>query len=120
MLAVPGRTAGIAVTWTPPKWQLQLAGSQVADWVNYDRIGLASAFLRVGTPARGLTGDALRAYWMQYGEVTRLRMSVSRDLTRSLSVRFIGENLLDRQRGEPDNITIVPGRTVSFGFGARF
>jgi len=120
MLAVPGRTAGIAVTWAPPTWQFQLAGAQVADWVNYDRIGLAGTFLRGGTPARGLTGDALRAYWMHYGAVTRLRASVAHDLTRSLSLRFIGENLLDRQRGEPDNVTIVPGRTISFGIGARF
>ena len=120
MLAVPGRTTGLSVTWTPRAWQLQLAGSQVADWINYDRVGLASTFLRGGTLARGLTGDALRAYWMHYGEVTRVRASVSHDLTRSLSLRLIGENLLDRQRGEPDNVTIVPGRTLSVGLGARF
>lgn len=120
MLAVPGRTAGLAVTWTPPRWQVQLAGSQAADWINYDRVGLASTFLRGGAPAGRLAGDALRAYWMRYGEVTRLRASVSHDLTRALALRFIGENLLDRQRGEPDNVTIVPGRTLTFGISARF
>ena len=63
---------------------------------------------------------SLRAYWIQYGEVTRLRASVAHDLTRSLTLRLIGDNLLDRQRGEPDNVTIVPGRTLSFGIAARF
>jgi iron complex outermembrane receptor protein len=29
-----------------------------------------------------------------------------------------GENLLDLQRGEPDNATIVPGRTVLLGVRA--
>ena len=57
---------------------------------------------------------------MQNPEVTRLRASVSHDLTRALTLRFIGDNLLDRQRGEPDNVTIVPGRTLSFGVAARF
>jgi iron complex outermembrane receptor protein len=120
VLAVPARTAGLALTWTPKRWQFQLGGTQVSDWVNYDRLALAATYLRGGTPARGLTGSTLRTYWMNYGEVTRLRASVSHDLTRALSLRFIGDNLLDRQRGEPDNVTIVPGRTISFGLAARF
>ncbi|MBC7843077.1 MAG: TonB-dependent receptor [Gemmatimonadaceae bacterium] len=120
VLAVPARTTGLALTWTPPRWQFQLGGTQVADWVNYDRLSLASTYMRGGTPSRGLTGATLRSYWMQYPEVTRLRASVAHDLTRSLSLRFIGDNLLDRQRGEPDNVTIVPGRTLSFGIAARF
>jgi hypothetical protein len=31
-----------------------------------------------------------------------------------------GENLLDEQRGEPDNITVLPGRTVSAGLRLSF
>ncbi len=120
VLAVPARTAGLAVMWTPARWQFQVGGTQVADWVNYDRLSLASTYLRGGTPARSLTGATLRSYWMQYPEVTRLRASIAHDLTRSLSLRVIGDNLLDRQRGEPDNVTIVPGRTLSFGVAARF
>ena len=120
VLAVPARTLGLAVTWTPSRWQFQVGGTQVADWVNYDRLSLAGTYLRGGAPARGLAGSTLRSYWMQYPEVTRLRASVARDLTRSLTLRFIGDNLLDRQRGEPDNVTIVPGRTISFGLAARF
>jgi iron complex outermembrane receptor protein len=120
VLAVPARTTGLALTWAPRRWQFQFGGTQVADWINYDRLSLAATYLRGGTPARELTGGALRAYWMQYPAVTRLRASVVHDLTRSLSLRFIGDNLLNRQRGEPDNVTIVPGRTLSFGVGARF
>ena len=120
VLGVPARTAGLAVTWTPRRWQFQVGGTQAADWINYDRLALAATYLNGGSPARGLTGSTLRTYWMQYPEVTRLRASVSHDLTRALTLRFIGDNLLDRQRGEPDNVTIVPGRTLSFGVAARF
>ncbi|MES3036242.1 MAG: TonB-dependent receptor plug domain-containing protein [Gemmatimonadota bacterium] len=120
MLAVPARTTGLTVTWTPPRWQVQLGGTQVADWINYDRLALAGTYLRGGAWSRGLSGAALRPYWTQYGEVTRLRASVAHDLTRGLSLRLVGDNLLDRQRGEPDNVTIVPGRSLSFGIAARF
>jgi iron complex outermembrane recepter protein len=120
VLAVPARTTGLMLTWTPRRWQVQLGGTQVADWINYDRLGLAATYLRGGIPSRELTGATLRSYWTQYGEVTRLRAAVAHDLTGSLTLRLIGDNLLDRQRGEPDNLTIVPGRTLSFGVAARF
>lgn len=120
MLAVPARTSGLTVTWTPPRWQLQVGASRVSDWINYDRLALTSTYLQGGTPARELSGATLRTYWIRYGEVTRLRASIGHDLTRTLTLRLIGDNLLDRQRGEPDNVTIVPGRTLSVGLGARF
>jgi iron complex outermembrane receptor protein len=120
VLAVPARTSGLTVTWTPPRWQFQIGGSQVSDWINYDRLALASTYLGGGVPSRELSGATLRTYWIRYGEVTRLRASVGHDLTRTLTLRLIGDNLLDRQRGEPDNVTIVPGRTLSVGLGARF
>jgi iron complex outermembrane receptor protein len=31
-----------------------------------------------------------------------------------------GENLLNEQRGEPDNVTVLPGRTLSAGLRLRF
>ncbi len=31
-----------------------------------------------------------------------------------------GENLLDEQRGEPDNVTVLPGRTLSAGLRLSF
>lgn len=120
MLAVPARTAGVTLTWTPPRWQFQVGGTRVSDWVDYDRVALAGTYLRGGSPAQELNGATLRSYWITYGEVTRLRASVAHDLTRSLTLRVIGDNLLDRQRGEPDNVTILPGRAISFGLAARF
>jgi iron complex outermembrane recepter protein len=120
MLAVPARTSGATVTWAAQSWQMQLGATQVADWINYDRLSLAQTFLRGGTPSWGLTGSTLRSYWVRYPSATRVRASFVRDLTRALSLRFVGDNLLDRQRGEPDNVTIVPGRSVSFGVTARF
>lgn len=120
MLGVPSRTSGLVLTYAPRKWQVQVGATQVADWVNYDRVALAETWLRGGTPSRGLTGPVLRTYWMTYPEVTRVRAAVARDLTRTLTIRFVGDNLLDRQRGEPDNVTIVPGRSLSFGIAARF
>ena len=66
------------------------------------------------------TGAGLRAYWREYEGVTRLRASLTRDLSRGLSVVATGENLLDAQRGEPDDVTVVPGRTLSLGARVRF
>jgi iron complex outermembrane receptor protein len=55
---------------------------------------------------------------LKYGGVTRLRASVGRSLFRGLSINLSGENLLNRQHGEPDNVTVVPGRTLTFGLRA--
>jgi iron complex outermembrane receptor protein len=43
---------------------------------------------------------------------------VGRNLYRGLSINLGGENLLNRQHGEPDNVTVVPGRTLTFGLRA--
>jgi outer membrane receptor protein involved in Fe transport len=67
-----------------------------------------------------LVGDRLRSYWREYAGATRLRASYSRDLFRGLSLMLTGDNLLGQQRGEPDNATIVPGRTVTAGLKAKF
>jgi len=63
-------------------------------------------------------GSELRNYWLKYGGVTRLRASIGRALFRGLSFNVSGENLLNRQHGEPDNATVIPGRTLSFGLKA--
>jgi iron complex outermembrane receptor protein len=63
-------------------------------------------------------GQQLRNYWLKYGGVTRLRASLGRSLYRGFSINLSGENLLNRQHGEPDNVTVVPGRTVNVGVRA--
>jgi iron complex outermembrane receptor protein len=45
---------------------------------------------------------------------------LSRDLRRDLSFELTGDNLLNYQRGEPDDITIVPGRTILTGLRLKF
>jgi hypothetical protein len=37
-----------------------------------------------------------------------------------LALDISGENLLNHQRGEPDNITVVPGRTILTGLRLKF
>jgi hypothetical protein len=65
-----------------------------------------------------MVGQQLRNYWLKYGGVTRLRASLAKTLFRGLSFTMSGENLLNHQHGEPDNATLVPGRTISFGLRA--
>ena len=67
-----------------------------------------------------LTGPQLRAYWREYEGVTRMRATTSVQLRRGLALTLAGENLLDRQRGEPDNLTVLPGRTFTLGVRTAF
>lgn len=117
MLDVPARTAGVTVTWRPGRWTLQGGATLVDDWIAYDRLAVATDFVTGGAPQRSLTGEALRAYWVRHGAIARLRAAVVRDLGRGITVRATGENLGGDQRGEPDNLAIVPGRTVTLGLG---
>jgi iron complex outermembrane receptor protein len=86
------------------------------DWINYDGLALAAASV---TQRQGLVGQ-LRSYWLSYPGVTRADASISRQLFGGMSFVFTARNLLDVQRGEPDNITVLPGRTLSAGLQARF
>jgi iron complex outermembrane receptor protein len=52
--------------------------------------------------------------------VTRWRANASYRLRGDLSVLLGGENLLNVQRGAPDNATVTAGRTLSFGLRSIF
>lgn len=116
MLAVPARTFGLAAEWTAARWAASLAVRRAADWINYDRIALAQAHAEGNDPA----GPELREFWRSYNGMTRLRAGVSREIRRGLTLVLTGENLLNYQVGEPDNITVLPGRTFSLGLRATF
>jgi outer membrane receptor protein involved in Fe transport len=118
MLEVPARTGSVSATWIGGGWTSSLAASRSWDWIDYDRIALAGAFSNSAQTDTQLVGQQLRNYWLKYGGVTRLRASVGRSLYRGLSINLSGENLLNRQHGEPDNVTVVPGRTLNFGLRA--
>ncbi|HSB53255.1 MAG TPA: TonB-dependent receptor, partial [Gemmatimonadales bacterium] len=117
MLEVPARTMSLSARWRDARWSLAVGASRAEDWVDYDRLALASAFAG-GGPGQRFTGSELRQYWRTYPGVTRLRASASRTLGRALRVTLSGENLLNQQTGEPDNLTVLPGRTLSLGIWA--
>jgi iron complex outermembrane receptor protein len=118
MLAVPAKTIGLTTSWTAPRWSTSLSAWRAADWINYDRIALARA-LSTG-PAPSLEPLQLRDYWREYSGNTHLRATFTRELRTGMTLLFTGDNLLDLQVGEPDNITVVPGRTFSLGLRAAF
>jgi iron complex outermembrane receptor protein len=120
MLEVPARTASVTGSWKGNGWFSSLTVSRASDWTGYDRVAVSNALTSGGLLPSDLVGDRLRAYWRQYSGVTRLRANVSRDLFRGLSLVVTGDNLLGQQRGEPDNATVVPGRTITAGLKAKF
>ena len=120
MLQVPARTASLNLAWTAPDWHASLTGSRALDWINYDELALAQAWVSDARPARDLVGPRLRDYWRRYNGGLRLGATASRDLRPDLSFEISADNLLNYQRGEPDNITIVPGRTIMTGVRIKF
>lgn len=120
MLDVPARTTSVGGAWNGRGWFSSLTLSRASDWMGYDRLAVASALTSGGVAPSDLVGDKLRSYWREYDGVTRLRANFSKDLFRGLSLVFAGDNLLGQQRGEPDNATVVPGRTITAGLKAKF
>jgi iron complex outermembrane recepter protein len=120
MLAVPARTISGTAGWTTRRLSASASLSRASDWINYDRLAIATALIAADGDADNLTGSNLRQYWVSYPGATRLRGSVSFDVRRGILLVITGENLLNYQRGEPDTITIVPGRTITAGLKARF
>ena len=118
MLEVPASTGSVTAGWLGGGWNSSITASRSWDWIDYDRVALAGAFSNSTQTDAQLVGQQLRNYWLRYSGVTRLRASVGRNLFRGLSLTINGENLLNRQHGEPDNITVVPGRTLSIGLRA--
>ncbi|MGQ0767467.1 MAG: TonB-dependent receptor domain-containing protein, partial [Gemmatimonadota bacterium] len=114
-LQVPGLTASAAATWSGRSWTSTLSVARASDWVSYDRIRLTDEASDLV-----VSGAALRSYWLNYPGVTRLRASFSRELSRGFLILLSGDNLLGTQRGEPDNITVLPGRTLTAGLRALF
>lgn len=120
MLEVPARTATLTAAWTGARWMGSLTAYRAFDWVNYDRLALARDVAAAPPAAPEPTGAELRAYWREYPGVTRVNAMAAMDVRGGLVLVLSGENLLDHQRGEPDNLTLVPGRTLTLGIRAEF
>jgi iron complex outermembrane receptor protein len=121
MLEVPARMSSATASWTGKGWLGALTASRAADWVSYDRLALAWSIANGDRPlSPDQVGSWQRSFWRTYDGVTRLRLTTSRDLRRGVALMLTGENLLDRQLDEPDNVTVVPGRTITAGIRAAF
>ena len=120
MLEVPERTASLVATWLGAKWSTAWTLSRASDWVGYDRIAIANDAVSSLRRPGDFAGDRLRAYWIEYDGETRLRARITREMGRGLRLTLTGDNLLGEQVGEPDNATVLPGRSLLLGVGARF
>jgi len=120
MLEVPSRTFGATTAYARGRMSMSWRIARASDWVNYDRLSLLSAFAGNDGSARSFVGSELRSYWRNYSGVTRLGGRFGLELNRGIIFTLDGENLLGEQRGEPDNITVLPGRTLSAGLRFRF
>jgi outer membrane receptor for ferrienterochelin and colicin len=120
MLQVPAKTGSLNLSWQGDRWTGSLGGSRALDWINYDEIALSQAILSGAHSARDLVGPQLRQYWRVYSGGLRVRAALSRDVWDNVAFDVRADNLLNYQRGEPDNITVVPGRTVMTGLRVKF
>lgn len=114
-LGVPARTVSASAAWAGARWSAQIGVSRAFDWIEYDRLSLATAYVGFDRASVPLYGADLRGYWRRYGGNTRVRLAATRTFGRGITWMMTGENLLNFQRGEPDNATIVPGRMISTG-----
>ena len=119
MLDVPASTVSLSATWAARRWSVSSTATRAADWIGYDRTAIGEAVADTAHEY-DFGGPLLRRYWLQYGGVTRWRANVSYRLRGDLSVLIGGENLLNVQRGAPDNATVTAGRTLSFGLRSMF
>jgi iron complex outermembrane receptor protein len=119
-LEVPARTFGVNTGYSKGRLSMSWRVSRASDWINYDRIALLTAFAAMDRDPRDFVGQNLRQYWTKYDGVTRVGGRLGFTFAKGLSLSVDGENLLNEQRGEPDNITVLPGRIISAGLGLRF
>jgi iron complex outermembrane recepter protein len=120
MLEVPARTLGLSAGYSTSRLSMSWRVSRASDWINYDRLALFTAFAGDESNEGSFVGSELRSYWKTYDGVTRLGGRLSYSIGRGTSFTLDGENLLDEQRGEPDNVTVLPGRTLSAGLRLKF
>jgi iron complex outermembrane receptor protein len=119
MLDVPRYTAGLTASWTAARWSASIGGARAGQWIGYDRAAMAADLASGRRTPEQIAGGALRVYWREYDAISRLRAAFTRELGRRLTLTLTGDNLLDVRRGEPDNLTVLPGRTIAAGLRAR-
>jgi iron complex outermembrane receptor protein len=119
MLDVPQHTFSLTTAYSLRRLTLTSTATRAQNWVGYDRNAIGAALVADSLP-RDLDGPLMRRYWMTYGGVTRWRASAAFRLRGDLSMVLTGDNLLNVQRGAPDNASVIAGRTLSLGFRTIF
>ena len=114
MLDVPARTYSLSAGWNASRFSVSTMLTRADDWVGYDRVAIGDALMDLSRP-EALTGRQLRRFWLNYDGITRLRATASYRVAQQWALMFGGENLLNVQRGAPDNATVTAGRTLTFG-----
>ena len=128
ILEVPAQTVGVSAAWTARRWSLSTTVARAVDWINYDRLALADAVQDAlvipsagqPEPPRAPVGAQLRSYWRRYDGSARVGVRGSVGLWGSTSLTVGVDNLLNRQVGEPDNVSVLPGRTITAGLRTGF
>jgi len=120
MLDVPATTLTVSAAWTAGRLGLTSTVARAANWVGYDRAALSTALANATVASRDVEGASLRRFWMTYDGITRWRASVSYRLFGEVAAVLDGDNLLNVQRGAPDNATVLVGRTLTFGVRTAF
>ena len=120
MLQVPARTGSVNLSWLGSGWSASVGGSRAIDWINYDELGLSRAYSTGTRDVHDMLGQQLRQYWRRYDGGLRLHATASRDVRGMFTFEVSGDNLLNYQRNEPDNVTVLPGRTLTTGLKVKF
>jgi iron complex outermembrane receptor protein len=119
MLDVPLNTVSLSAAYALGRWTLTSTASRASNWVGYDRTAIGTALVSDNVP-RDLDGPMMRRYWATYSGITRWRGSVAFRVRGDLSLVTSGDNLLNVQRGAPDNASVIAGRTLSLGIRTLF
>ncbi len=118
---VPKHTVGISAFFTHGRMRIGASAAHASDWVSYDRVRLASYLAQQQfVDASSITGAKLRNFWTSYDGVTRMRGNISWNLSGNTQLHLGGDNLLNVQKGAPDNAAFTVGRTVTLGISAFF
>jgi iron complex outermembrane receptor protein len=119
MLGVPEHTGSISAGWSRRRWSTSWTVARASDWIDYDRLAIAR-HLEDWASGEAATGASLRDFWVRYPGTTRVRGTFNFDMPRGLKLTLTGENLGGQQRGEPDNMTVLPGRSITAALRANF
>lgn len=120
MLGVPEHTGSLTASLQRRRWSTSWTVTRASNWISYDRIAIAQQLEDGVANDSQVAGVNLRQFWIRYPGATRVRGTFQVELPRGLRFTLTGENLGGEQRGEPDNMTILPGRAITAGVRANF